>query len=85
MELALSLERLNYEKLLDVWKVMEDHADAQAAHFLEYMLEEQAEDIKKAADYVSQLRTIGKGHGMWHFNSQLHGGNIQHMAFGGPD
>ena len=25
----------------------------------------QAEDIKKVADYVSQLRRVGKGHGEW--------------------
>merc|ERR1712014_283048 len=54
MELALSLEKLNYEKLVDVHRVA-DEAGA----------------IKKVATYVSQLRRIGKGHAVWHFNQSL--------------
>jgi ferritin heavy chain len=41
MEIALSLERLNYEKLLRLWHEFEKHADPQASHFVEYMLEDQ--------------------------------------------
>ena len=41
MELALSLERLNYEKLLRLWHEFDKRADPQAVHFVEYMLEEQ--------------------------------------------
>ena len=44
MELALSLERLNYEKLLRLWHEFEKHADAQASHFVEYMLEDQVRE-----------------------------------------
>ena len=44
MELALSLERLNYEKLLRLWHEFDKHADPQAVHFVEYMLEEQASE-----------------------------------------
>ena len=29
------------------------------------------EAIKKVATYVSQLRRIGKGHAVWHFNQSL--------------
>jgi ferritin heavy chain len=84
MELALSLERLNYEKLLQLWEMMERHADAQASHFIEYMLEDQAKDVKEAADYVTQLRRVGKGHGLWHFDHELYEGEIRYMAYAGP-
>ena len=29
-----------------------------------------------ASDYVAQLRRLGKGHGVWHFNQQLLGGEV---------
>jgi hypothetical protein len=45
MELSLSLERLNYDKLLGLWSSMEQHADAQAVHFVEGMLEKQARKL----------------------------------------
>jgi hypothetical protein len=32
---------------------------------------EQAKDVKKAADLVSQLRRAGPGHGTWHIDLQL--------------
>lgn len=85
-ELSLSLERLNYDKLLRLWGVMEEHADAQAAHFVEYMLEEQAEDIKETADYVSQLRRIGKdGHGVWQWDHEMYEGEIRYRAYAGGE
>ena len=31
----------------------------------------QASDVKKAADYVSQLKRVGKGYGTWAFDAQL--------------
>ncbi|KAL4518278.1 hypothetical protein Ndes2526A_g01280 [Nannochloris sp. 'desiccata'] len=85
MELSLSLERLNYDKLLHLWDVMEEEADAQASHFIEYMLEEQAADIKETADYVSQLRRVGKGHGVWHFDHELYEKEVRYMAYAGSD
>lgn len=82
MELALSLERLNYDKLLHLWGVLEDNSDAQASHFVEYMLEEQAKDIKEVADYVSQLRRIGKdGHGVWQFDQAMYNGEVQYRSY----
>jgi len=85
-ELSLSLERLNYEKLMDLWQVMEEHGDAQAAHFLEYMLEEQAKDIKEVADYVSQLRRIGRdGHGVWQFDHAMYENEVHYRAYVGGD
>nr|KJB74370.1 hypothetical protein B456_011G290900 [Gossypium raimondii] len=50
MELALSLEKLTNEKLLNLHNV---------------------ESIKKISEYVAQLRRVGKGHGVWHFDQML--------------
>ncbi|WCJ27993.1 Ferritin chloroplastic [Euphorbia peplus] len=74
MELALSLEKLNNEKLLSLHGVATRNNDPQMADFIESeFLEEQVEDIKKISEYVSQLRRVGKGHGVWHFNQMLLG------------
>jgi ferritin heavy chain len=81
MELSLSLERLNYDKLLHLWEILEKEADAQASHFIEYMLEEQAKDIKETADYVSQLRRVGKGHGVWQFDHELYEKEVRVNAY----
>ncbi|GAB4817446.1 hypothetical protein N2152v2_004492 [Parachlorella kessleri] len=72
MELALSLEKLNFEKLRSLWAVAERNDDPQMTNFVEDMLSEQAEDIKEVGDYVAQLRRIGKGHGVWHFDHELY-------------
>ncbi|KAL2330679.1 hypothetical protein Fmac_018260 [Flemingia macrophylla] len=81
MELALSLEKLVNEKLLNVHSVMPLHFssfvadrnnDPQMADFIESeFLSEQVEAIKKISEYVSQLRRVGKGHGVWHFDQRL--------------
>ncbi|GAA0162348.1 storage protein [Lithospermum erythrorhizon] len=72
MELALSLEKLTNEKLLQVHKVANENNDPEMADFIESeLLSEQVEAIKKISDYVSQLRRVGKGHGVWHFDQML--------------
>ncbi|XWS60001.1 hypothetical protein CRYUN_Cryun08bG0170600 [Craigia yunnanensis] len=72
MELALSLEKLTNEKLLSLHNVAEQNNDAQMAEFIEReFLSEQVEAIKKIAEYVAQLRMVGKGHGVWHFDQRL--------------
>ncbi|WOH10935.1 hypothetical protein DCAR_0830412 [Daucus carota subsp. sativus] len=72
MELALSLEKLTNEKLLSLHNVADRCNDPQLADFIESkFLNEQVEAIKKIADYVSQLRRLGKGHGVWHFDQSL--------------
>ncbi|PON45723.1 Ferritin [Trema orientale] len=72
MELALSLEKLTNEKLLNLHSVADRNKDVQLADFVESeFLTEQVEAIKKIAEYVSQLRRVGKGHGVWHFDQQL--------------
>lgn len=72
MEIALSLEKLTNEKLLNLHSVADSNNDPQLADFIETeYLQEQVEAIKKVADYVTQLRMVGKGHGVWHFNQML--------------
>ncbi|MCD9640750.1 Dysferlin [Datura stramonium] len=72
MELALSLEKLTNEKLLNVHAVASRHNDVQLADFVESeFLGEQVEAIKKISEYVAQLRRVGQGHGVWHFDQML--------------
>lgn len=72
MELALSLEKLTNEKLLHVHSVADRNNDPQLADFIESeFLYEQVKSIKKIAEYVTQLRLVGKGHGVWHFDQRL--------------
>ncbi|KAF8006070.1 hypothetical protein BT93_K0385 [Corymbia citriodora subsp. variegata] len=72
MELALSLEKLTNEKLLSLHRVAEQNNDPQLTDFIESeFLYEQVEAIKKMADFVTQLRMVGKGHGVWHFDQML--------------
>ncbi|XP_030537300.1 ferritin-1, chloroplastic-like isoform X2 [Rhodamnia argentea] len=72
MELALSLEKLTNEKLLSLHRVAEQNNDPQLQDFIESeFLYEQVEAIKKIADFVTQLRMVGKGHGVWHFDQKL--------------
>ncbi|KAK1355105.1 Ferritin [Heracleum sosnowskyi] len=72
MELALSLEKLTNEKLLHLHEVASRNNDVQLADFVESeFLTEQVEAIKKMSEYVAQLRRVGKGHGVWHFDQML--------------
>ncbi|EXB29261.1 Ferritin-3 [Morus notabilis] len=72
MELALSLEKLTNEKLLNLHCVADCNKDVQLVDFIESeFLTEQVEAIKKISEYVAQLRRVGKGHGVWHFDQML--------------
>ncbi|BDA50715.1 Ferritin-3, chloroplastic [Coccomyxa sp. Obi] len=72
MELSLSLEKLNFQKLLALHKVAAENEDAQLTDFVEgQFLHEQVKDIKRAAEYVSQLRRVGKGLGVFEFDKYL--------------
>ncbi|KAL0918615.1 hypothetical protein M5K25_010633 [Dendrobium thyrsiflorum] len=72
MELALSLERLVNEKLLNLHSVAARANDPNMTEFIEnHFLTEQVEAIKKISEYVAQLRRVGKGHGVWHFDQVL--------------
>ncbi|CAD7695456.1 unnamed protein product [Ostreobium quekettii] len=72
MELALSLEKLNFQKLRHLHDVADKHNDAQMCDFVEgQLLAEQVEDIKEVSVNVSQLRRVGKGHGVYHFDQEI--------------
>ncbi|KAF8394868.1 hypothetical protein HHK36_018805 [Tetracentron sinense] len=72
MELALSLEKLNNEKLLNLRSVADRNNDANLVDFIESeFLVEQVESIQKISEYVAQLRRVGKGHGVWQFDQML--------------
>ncbi|XP_044473420.1 ferritin-3, chloroplastic-like [Mangifera indica] len=72
MELALSLEKLTNEKLLSLNSVADRMNDPQLADFIEReFLAAQVETINKIAKFVAQLRMVGKGHGVWHFDQML--------------
>ncbi|XP_076954674.1 ferritin-2, chloroplastic-like [Bidens hawaiensis] len=72
MELALSLEKLTNEKLLHLHAVANKNNDVQLADFVESeFLGEQVDAIKKISEYVAQLKRVGKGHGVWHFDQAL--------------
>ena len=72
MELALSLEKVNYTKLKALDKLAVDAEDFNLADYVDKLLDDQTEDVKRAAEYVSQLRRVGKGHGVWAWDQQLH-------------
>lgn len=72
MELALSLEKLNFQKLRDLHAVADKHGDAQMADFVEgALLGEQVESVKKVAEMVATLRRVGKGLGVFQFDREL--------------
>lgn len=83
MELALSLEKLNYDKLLHLRGVASKHGDAHATHWIEdNLLDDQIADIKQVSDWVSQLRRIGQdGHGVWHFDHKLYNGEVYYRTY----
>ncbi len=101
MELALALEKLNFDKLQHLDKIATDLEDfnlagaccstvsygrrttlivihsfarsrTRVSDFVDDMLDEQAKDVKAAADLVAQLTRVGKGHGVWDFDERLY-------------
>jgi ferritin heavy chain len=71
-ELALSLEKLNFQKLRELHDVADKNGDANMSDFIEgKLLEEQVNSVKAAAQVVSQLRRVGKGLGVWEFDKML--------------
>lgn len=72
MELALSLEKLNFQKLRALHSVADDAGDAALCDFIEGdLLQEQVDSVKEHAVYVSQLRRVGKGLGVYLFDKEL--------------
>jgi len=71
MEMALALEKLNLQKLTHLHQVAEEAGDAQMQDFVDEMLSEQVDAVNKVAKYVSQLRRVGKGLGVYQFDKEL--------------
>merc|ERR1712226_1217480 len=72
IETALSLEKLNYEKLLNVWKVAEEANDARMCDFIESeFLADQVASVKSTADMVTELRRVGPGLGTYVWDRKL--------------
>lgn len=72
MELTLSMEKLVNEKLLTLHSIADECGDPQMTDFIEgNFLEEQVTAIKEVSNMVAQLRRVGKGHGVYHFDTQL--------------
>jgi ferritin heavy chain len=71
-ELALSLEKLNFQKLRYLHQVADRAGDPQMCDFVEGdLLAEQAEAVKAAAEKVAMLRRVGKGLGVFEFDKSL--------------
>jgi len=75
LELSLSLEKLNLDKLRELYAVAADANDAALTDFLEGdMLAPQIESIREIAEMVATLKRMGPpGDGMaaWHFDQTL--------------
>lgn len=71
-ELALSLEKLNFQKLRALRRIAEDQKDDETTKFLDdFLLEPQALDVEETALFVSKLKRIGLGYGVWHMDKDL--------------
>lgn len=71
-ELALSLEKLNFQKLRHLHEIAEKHGDAQMCDFVEgSLLDDQATSVYEVAEKVAQLRRVGKGLGVYQFDQGL--------------
>lgn len=74
MELALSLEKLNFSKLRALHSVADGAGDANMCDFIEgELLADQAKAVEKVASYVAQLRRVGPGLGVFEFDRKLLG------------
>ena len=64
----------NFHKLRLLHDIACKHDDAEFADFLEgQLLAPQSRSVKEVAEYVSQLRRVGKGLGVYEFDKQLAG------------
>jgi len=72
MELALSLEKLNFHKLRALHAVADGAGDAHMADFVEGgLLADQAASVQTVSEYVTQLRRVGKGLGVFEMDKKL--------------
>eukprot|EP00892_Ulva_mutabilis_P004028 jgi/Ulvmu1/1998/UM012_0161.1 len=71
MELALSLEKLNYSKCVQMAEVAEKYNDANFCNFVDDFLDIQVEEIREYSAMVAQLRRVGKGLGEFQWDLEL--------------
>ena len=75
LELSLSLEKLNNDKLCELHRVAEDAGDAHMCDFLEgTMMDPQVQSVREVSEMVATLLRMGPpGDGMaaWHFDQYL--------------
>ena len=70
-ELALTLEKFVYKKLVDLHALGGDCEDPAFCHEIENYLSEQVRAIKDMASYVAQVKRLGTGHGVWDLDKTL--------------
>lgn len=72
MELALSLEKLNFQKLEELNACAVAQKDENLGHWVRtFLLQEQVKSVKEHAMYVAQLRRVGKGLGVYKFDAHI--------------
>mmetsp|Transcript_10680 Transcript_10680/g.12489 ORF Transcript_10680/g.12489 Transcript_10680/m.12489 type:complete len:260 (+) Transcript_10680:89-868(+) len=72
MEVTLSLEKMNYKKLLGLHQVADENSDVQLCDFVESaLLDDQVTAIKEVSDKVTELRRVGPGMGVWQWDQAL--------------
>jgi ferritin heavy chain len=68
---ALALERQNYTKLLALRDVAEAQGDSHLTGYVDSLLVDQVESVRKCADFVAQVRRCGPGYGTWAWDKAL--------------
>jgi ferritin heavy chain len=71
MDLALSLEKLNFQKLENLSEIAEKHNDPALSDFVDDLLAIQVDEVREYAIHVSKLRRVGKGLGVYEYDRML--------------
>ena len=72
MELALNIEKMNNQSLLDLHKLASSHNDPHLTDFLEEeLLQEQAKMTNLLAKHHTNLIRVGDGLGVYEFDKDL--------------
>jgi len=72
MEMALALEKIVNQALLELHKLASDHQDGNLTSFIELnFMKQEVETIKLLAGFVTQLKRVGPGLGEYLFDKEL--------------
>ncbi|XP_071442163.1 soma ferritin-like [Hetaerina americana] len=72
MQFALFMEKKVNQSLLELHELASRHGDAQFCDFLESeFLNEQVESIKELSDYITNIKRVGEGLGIYMFDREL--------------